>query len=92
MFTKADIVAAAKRLGVNFKVVSLNTLMYGLHVELEHRDVTKGKLIPTLKIVLAHLKEFPDYYVRLRRMEAAADKHWKTKKKPKIVTTTHKKK
>jgi hypothetical protein len=47
-------------------------------VELEHglRDlltnVTDDEPIVTGKIALAHLKEFPDYYSRLARMEAEA--------------------
>jgi hypothetical protein len=30
----------------------------------------------TGKITLAHMKEFPDYYERLERMEADADRYW----------------
>ncbi len=36
---------------------------------MEHRDVTRGSLTITGKIALAHLKELPDYYTRLSRME-----------------------
>jgi hypothetical protein len=28
------------------------------------------------KIALAHMKEFPDYYERLKRMEAEAERDW----------------
>ena len=54
----------------------------GLGVELEHgrRDaatnVTDDDEITTGKIALAHLNEFPDYYTRLARMEAEAERHW----------------
>lgn len=50
----------------------------GMDVELEHglRDlltnVTGDEPTITGKIALAHLKEFPDYYTRLARMEAEA--------------------
>lgn len=50
----------------------------GMDVELEHglRDVltnvTGDEPTVTGKIALAHLKEFPDYYTRLARMEAEA--------------------
>ena len=50
----------------------------GMEVELEHgshdpaTDVTGDDPILTGKIALAHLKEFPDYYVRLERMEERA--------------------
>jgi hypothetical protein len=30
----------------------------------------------TGKIAWAHLREFPDYYTRLARMEAEADQYW----------------
>ena len=32
--------------------------------------------IATGKIALAHMKEFPDYYERLERMEAEAERDW----------------
>lgn len=50
----------------------------GMEVELEHgsRDpqtnVTDDDPVLTAKIALAHLKELPDYYTRLARMEAEA--------------------
>jgi hypothetical protein len=51
----------------------------GMNVELEHglhdpqTDVTGSDATVTGKIALAHLKEFPDYYTRLRKMEAEAE-------------------
>jgi Protein of unknown function (DUF5661) len=91
MFTKAEILSTIKRLKVDTRVISIPTIENGLRVELEHKDVTKGKIIPTMKIVIAHLKEFPDYYLRLGRMEKLADKHWKGKKKPKVLLSRSKK-
>jgi hypothetical protein len=50
----------------------------GMDVELEHglhdllTNVTDGDPVVTGKIALAHLKEFPDYYTRLARMEEEA--------------------
>jgi hypothetical protein len=47
----------------------------GMDVELEHglhdllTNVTDDDPLVTGKIALAHLKEFPDYYTRLERME-----------------------
>lgn len=52
----------------------------GMDVELEHgaRDlstnVTDDDAVVTGKIALAHLNEFPDYYVRLRKMEEEAER------------------
>jgi hypothetical protein len=50
----------------------------GMEVELEHglhdllTNVTDSDPVVTGKIALAHLKEFPDYYTRLARMEEEA--------------------
>ena len=50
----------------------------GMDVELEHglhepsTNVTDDEPIATGKIALAHLREFPDYYTRLERMEEEA--------------------
>ena len=54
----------------------------GLEVELEHgrRDpetnVSDDDEITTGKIARAHLNEFPDYYTRLAKMEAEAERYW----------------
>jgi nucleotide-binding universal stress UspA family protein len=54
----------------------------GLEVELEHgcRDpqtnVSDDDQVTTGKIATAHLREFPDYYTRLARMEAEAEAYW----------------
>jgi hypothetical protein len=47
-----------------------------MEVEFEHgrhdpqTNVTNDDPVLTAKIALAHLKELPDYYTRLKRMEA----------------------
>ena len=51
----------------------------GLDVEAEHGEagsetnVTDDDPLTTGKIALAHLKEAPDYYTRLQKMEAEAE-------------------
>lgn len=56
----------------------------GMDVELEHglqdllTNVTDSDPLVTGKIALAHLKEFPDYYTRLARMEEEAKRAGKT--------------
>ena len=63
---------------------------HALEVELEHgkrspiTNVTDDDLIATGKIALAHILEYPDYYVRLAKMETEADKYWAGKRKPDI--------
>ncbi|MEO0236681.1 MAG: DUF5661 family protein [candidate division WOR-3 bacterium] len=81
----------AKKLGqffnINYHVVPFEQFWYGLNVELEHglRDpqtnVTNDDLLLTAKITLAHLKEFPNYYQKLRLMEEQLEQEWKRKGK-----------
>lgn len=42
----------------------------GMNHELEHQDVTHGDPLMTAKIAMAHLREDPAYYTKLKRMEA----------------------
>ena len=77
-FSRDDVRALAVALGVADEV-DLEQLRLGMEVELEHgrRDpltnVTDDDPLLTAKIALAHLRELPDYYVRLAVMEAAAE-------------------
>lgn len=78
-FSPQDVAALAERLGVTDQV-NLEQLRIGMEVELEHgrRDpltnVTDDDPLMTAKIALAHLRELPDYYLRLRAMEADEDR------------------
>lgn len=73
-------------LGIDWKQFDLEQFRRGMEVELEHgardpeTDVTHDDPLVTGKIVWAHLKEFPDYYTRLARMEAEADAYWKARR------------
>lgn len=66
-------------IGINWNDVDFDEFRSGLAIELEHgladpdTDVTHSDPILTGKIALAHLRELPDYYTRLRRMEAEAE-------------------
>lgn len=77
---EAQQVGAALRL--DWSKVDLEQFRRGLEVELEHgaRDpetnVTNDDLTLTGKIAWAHLKEFPDYYTRLDKLEMEADAYW----------------
>lgn len=68
MFSNEKIESTAKSLGINFDRFSLEDLITGINIELEHgkinpeTNVTNDDLIMTMKIALAHLNEFPDYY------------------------------
>lgn len=70
------------RLGIDWNKVQLSEFRMGLGVELEHgshdpeTNVTNNDEFLTGKIALAHLREFPDYYTRLEKLEEEADEHW----------------
>jgi CBS domain-containing protein len=74
-FTSQEVAALAKRMGAA-GAVDLDQLRMGMEVELEHgrtnalTNVTDDDALLTAKIALAHLRELPDYYTRLARMEA----------------------
>ena len=72
-------------IGVDWDRFGLAQFRAGMDVEYEHgshdpqTDVTHDDPIVTGKIALAHMKEFPDYYERLERMEAEAKLDWADK-------------
>jgi hypothetical protein len=42
-------------------------LLEGMNVELEHCDFSQGDPIISARIALAHLREDPDYYEKLKK-------------------------
>lgn len=81
-FTYEQAKQIGEKLGIDWTKFDVNQYWRGLEVELEHgaRDpetnVTNDDPVLTGKIALAHLKEFPDYYTRLDKMEKEADAFW----------------
>jgi hypothetical protein len=69
-------------IGVDWSRFDLEQFRAGMDVEYEHgshdaqTDVTGDDPIVTGKIALAHMKEVPDYYERLARMEREAEREW----------------
>ena len=68
MYSIQEILNAANLLGIKFDKFSLDDLITGINIELEHglinpvTNVTNDDLLLTMKIALAHLNEFPNYY------------------------------
>ncbi|HSH74549.1 MAG TPA: DUF5661 family protein [Longimicrobiales bacterium] len=81
-FSAEEARGIGERLGVEWSEIPIEEFRMGLAVELEHgahdpeTDVTHDDSLLTGKIALAHLKEFPDYYTRLAKMEAEAEAYW----------------
>ena len=82
LFTAEQAKEIGEQLGVNWEKFDVDQFRRGMDVELEHgtedpqTNVTGDDPLTTGKIALAHLKEFPDYYTRLDKMEEEADKYW----------------
>lgn len=80
-FSTEEAKEIGEALGIDWKNFDVEQFRMGLDVELEHglkdskTNVTNDDLIMTGKIALAHLNEFPDYYTRLRKMEADAEEY-----------------
>ena len=79
-FNTSDARSIGEQLGIDWGSSPFDVEQFraGMDAELEHgtrdpeTDVAGDDPLLTGKIALAHLRELPDYYTRLARMEAAA--------------------
>lgn len=80
-FSDEEARRVGEEIGIDWAEAPFNVGQFrmGMDIELEHglhdptTNVTDSDPVVTGKIALAHLKEFPDYYTRLARMEAEAE-------------------
>ncbi len=83
MKERAVTIERAKKIGdqfgINWDEIRIEEFRRGLEVEQEHgslwgeaTNVTEDDPLLTGRIALAHLKEIPDYYTRLDKMESEA--------------------
>lgn len=78
-FTIEEAKEYGEKLNISWNEFDVDQFCDGMNVELEHgsRDpetnITNNDPLMTAKIALAHLKEFPDYYIRLEKMEQEAE-------------------
>lgn len=74
-FSTEEAQKIGESIGIDFTKYNLEEFRMGLAVELEHgaddpeTNVTNSDEKLTGKIAWAHLKEIPDYYTRLLKME-----------------------
>jgi hypothetical protein len=72
-FSKEVAKELGNKLSVNWNKVDIDEFIKGLSVEKEHDDGGKLDVVSSnldlAKIVLAHLKERPDYYTKLKSVE-----------------------
>lgn len=84
-FTAEEAKSIGEKLGIDWSKFDVEQYRMGMDVELEHglhdpeTNVTNDDPLITGKIALAHLKEFPDYYTRLEKMEKEAEAYWEGK-------------
>lgn len=85
-FTKAEARRIGEFVGISWDKVDLDEFTMGLSVELEHgshdpkTNVINDDENLAGKIAWAHLKELPDYYTRLAKMEQEGKDYWENKK------------
>ena len=80
-FSADEARSIGEQIGIDWATAPFDVEQFrmGMDVELEHglhdlqTNVTGSDPVVTGKIALAHLKEFPDYYTRLKKMEAEAE-------------------
>jgi hypothetical protein len=83
-FTADEARDVGEKIGIDWSSAPFDVEQFrmGMDVELEHgkqdpaTDVTGDDEIVTGKIALAHPNEFADYYTRLEKMEAEAERYW----------------
>ena len=81
VFTTNDARTVGEQLDIDWAAspFDIEEFRVGMNVELEHgtrdpeTDVTGDNPLLTGKIALAHLRELPDYYTRLARMEGEGE-------------------
>ena len=87
MFKTEDATQALTAAGIDIsdEPYNIDDVTTGMNVELEHGkrfpnlDVTGDDPVVTVKIALAHLREFPDYYAHLEAMEREAEAAWESR-------------
>ncbi len=89
--TKTQAFRAGNKLGINFEIVDLDMFRRGMNIEMEHgrrhniTNITNDNLLSCAKIALAHIMEYPDYYIELEKMEEKLKKKWKGRRRPQIL-------
>ena len=74
-FTQEQAKEIGDRLGIDWNIIPLEQFTMGINIELEHgmkdpqTNITNDDPILTGKIAWAHLKEYSDYYDRLKEIE-----------------------
>lgn len=85
VFSEDEVRLIGDTIGIDFDIFNIEEFQMGLAVELEHgshdpeTDVIGNDKNKAGKIAWAHLKEIPDYYTRLKKMESEGEEYWSNK-------------
>jgi hypothetical protein len=87
-FSADEATAIGRQIGIDWSSSPFDVEQFrsGMDVELEHgrqdpvTNVTNDDAVTTGKIAWAHLREYPDYYTRLAKLEADAEAYWSARK------------
>jgi DNA-directed RNA polymerase alpha subunit len=86
LFSQEEARRIGDAIGINWDEYDIDEFRAGLSIELEHgshdpeTDVIGDDVNKAGKIAWAHLKELPDYYTRLKKMEEEGEAYWESKK------------
>jgi len=69
-------IETGKKAGIKWSNLNIDPkqLEKGIKVEHEHKDLIDNNKTKAAKIAVAHLKEIPNYYDKLKTMEESASK------------------
>ncbi|MCA9332732.1 hypothetical protein KDA00_02560 [Candidatus Saccharibacteria bacterium] len=86
-FSEVEAKSIGDAIGIDWNKVDIQEFKMGLSVELEHgshdpeTNVINDDENLAGKIAWAHLKEIPDYYTRLKKMESEGEAYWDSRDK-----------
>lgn len=79
--TEADARRLGTKLRIDYRRTPFEWWWRGMQVECEHWRTVRASKIAVARIARDHIREYPDYYQRLARMERAAERYWSRKQK-----------
>lgn len=84
LISKSVIKQLMKKYNIN-PVYNVNYMQYAASIELEHKDLIGNDPDKAFRIAMDHLREFPSYYIGLKKMERDLEEYWATRQKPHLT-------
>lgn len=80
MVSKSQAVALMKKYKIN-PLYGVDYMLFAINVEMEHKNLIGNDPEKAFRIALDHIKEYPNYYYELKKMEQKLSNYWATRKK-----------